>query len=44
MVALPPLSVLFGRATVVPERFKPLRFFRAGVRGLRASATLAINQ
>jgi aspartate/methionine/tyrosine aminotransferase len=43
MVALPPLSVLLGRATVVPERFKPIRFSRAGVRGLRASATLAIN-
>jgi len=27
----------------VPQRFKPIRFSRAGIRGLRASATLSIN-
>ena len=25
------------------ERFKPIRFSRAGIRGLKASATIAIN-
>jgi aspartate aminotransferase len=29
--------------TVVVERFKPLRFSRAGIRGLKAAATIAVN-
>jgi aspartate/methionine/tyrosine aminotransferase len=37
------LSEILPGATTVVERFRPIRFSRAGVRGLKVSATLSIN-